>query len=99
LSADDVLAHLTELARSPVPERVQTQWQDWHSRYSQVRWYDNLTLIEFADDYILQELLSQTDLHEHVLFTFGSRLVALRAESADAVARHLVTKGYMPKVD
>ena len=57
---------------------------------------DNLTVIEFADDYVLQELLSQSDLQEHLLFTFGPRLVAVRPESAEAIARQLVKKGYTP---
>lgn len=99
LTADDILQQLTELSGASVPEAVCAQWQDWWSRYAQVRWYDDLSLIEFADDYILQELLSQTDLHEHLLFTFGARLVAIRPESADALARQLVKKGYTPKIE
>ncbi len=99
MTADDALLQLEQLVRAPLPACLSAQWRDWWSRYAQVRWYDDLTLVEFADDYLLQELLIQTDLREHMLFAFGNRLIALRPESADAVARQLVKKGYMPKVE
>jgi hypothetical protein len=97
-TADDVLSQLEQLSRAPVPPAVRAQWHAWWSRYAQLRWYDGLTLIEFADDYMLQELLTQTDLREHLIFMFGPRLVAVRSESADALARQLVKKGYTPKI-
>ncbi len=99
LTADDVVTQLAQLTGASLPAVVCAQWHDWWSRYAQIRWYDGLTLIEFADDYVLQELLSQTDLGEHILFTFSPRLAALRPESADAVARQLVKKGYTPKIE
>ncbi|MBI5879560.1 MAG: helicase-associated domain-containing protein [Chloroflexi bacterium] len=99
LTLDDVLAQLARLADGPLPARVLTQWQDWWARYGRVRWYDDLTVFELADDYILQELLTQTDLKEHVLFTFSPRLIVVRPESADALTRQLVKKGYTPRVE
>jgi hypothetical protein len=98
LTADEVLTMLERLSCKPVPSALAEQWRAWWSRYARTRLYDGLTVIEFADDYILQELLSQTDLQEHLLFTFGPRLVAVRPESADAIARQLVKKGYTPKL-
>lgn len=99
LTLDDVLLQLDRFVRGPIPENVREQWLEWWSRYARVRTYDGLTLIEFADDYMLQELLTQTDLEQHLLFTFGARLVALRPESADSVARQLIKKGYMPRIE
>jgi hypothetical protein len=83
----------------PLPDAVRQQWQNWWAHYAQVRWYDDLTLVEFADDYALQELLAQTDLREHLLFTFSPRLIALQPDTADAFVRQLVKKGYTPKVE
>ena len=58
-----------------------------------------LTVLELADDYMLQELLTQTDLREHLLLTVGPRLVVVRPESADAFARQLVKRGYTPRIE
>lgn len=96
LTAGDVLSALEKLSGKTAPDAVAKQWHAWWGAYARTRLYDNLTVIEFADDYVLQELLSQSDLQEHLLFTFGPRLVAVRPESAEAIARQLVKKGYTP---
>ncbi|MBI1801069.1 MAG: helicase-associated domain-containing protein, partial [Chloroflexi bacterium] len=98
-TAEDILERLASLSGAPVPARVGDQWREWWAHYGQIRWYRGLTLIEFADDYTLPELLRQTDLREHLLYTFGPRLIAVRPDSADAVARQLVKKGYTPKIE
>ncbi|MEP7199810.1 MAG: helicase-associated domain-containing protein [Chloroflexota bacterium] len=98
-TADDALAQLAALSDAPAPDAVRAQWHDWWACYARVRWYDGLTLLEFADDYVLHELLTQTDLADHLLFTFGPRLVAIHPDSADAIARQLVKKGYTPKIE
>jgi hypothetical protein len=87
------------MAPQPLPAAVRHQWHTWWAHYAQVRWYDDLTLVEFADDYALQELLAQTDLRDHLLFTFSPRLIALHPDTADAFVRQLIKKGYTPKVE
>jgi hypothetical protein len=114
LSADDILAQLGQLvqlqdndgahaengmAQQPLPAAVRHQWRTWWAHYAQVRWYDDLTLVEFADDYALQELLAQTDLRDHLLFTFSPRLIALQPDTADAFVRQLIKKGHTPKIE
>src|SRR5205823_4443429 len=74
----DIVRELERLSDAEVPPAISRQWLGWWQSYSQTRWYEGLTLIELADDYILQELLAQTDLRQHLLFTFGPRLVAVR---------------------
>jgi hypothetical protein len=96
LTAGEVLSTLEKHSGKSVPDALAKQWHEWWGEYARTRLYDNLTVIEFADDYVLQELLSQSDLQEHLLFTFGPRLVAVRPESAEAIARQLVKKGYTP---
>ena len=107
-TGEDIVGELEHLSAAIVPDAVRTQWLAWWQSYSQTRWYEGLTLIELADDYILQELLAQTDLREHLLFTFGPRLVAVRPgatasssrrEQPDAFARQLVKKGYTPRIE
>jgi hypothetical protein len=97
-TGQEILAELERLSPSPAPDKVREQWLEWWRSYSQTRWYEGLTLVELADDYILQELLTQTDLRDHLLFTFGPRLVVVRPDSADAFARQLVKKGYTPRI-
>ena len=98
-TGDDIVGELERLTAAMAPDAARNQWLTWWQSYSQTRWYEGLTLIELADDYILQELLTQTDLREHLLFTFGPRLVAVRSDSADAFARQLVRKGYTPRIE
>ena len=61
--------------------------------------YDDISLIELADDYALQEILSNTSLREHLIHQFSSRLVAIRADAIDDLVQEMEKRGYTPYVE
>ena len=72
---------------------------DWSQNYGKLHVYDDITLIELADDYALQELLSNTALRDHVIYAFSPRLVAIRPEALDALIPEMEKRGYTPHVE
>ena len=57
---------------------MQPLWE----RFGRLQIYDDMTLIEFGDDFCLPELLAATSLSQILLTTFTPRLVAVRTDKA-----------------
>ncbi len=78
-------------------------WQEklrtWGRNYGQLHVYENLTLIELADDYALQELLVSTSLRKHLVYQFSPRLVAIRADTVEDLVQEMEKRGYTPRVE
>jgi hypothetical protein len=78
-------------------------WQEklrtWGRNYGRLHVYENLTLIELADDYALQELLVSTSLRQHLIYQFSPRLVAIRADTVEDLVQEMETRGYTPRVE
>ena len=60
--------------------------------------YDDMTLIEFGDDFCLPELLAATSLSQILLTTFTPRLVAVRTDKAADYLAELQSRGYTPRM-
>jgi hypothetical protein len=105
-SSDAIETLIAALAQHCAPPGAQPQiasgWQrtlrTWSSNYGQLHVYENLTLLELADDYALQELLISTDLQEHLVYQFSPRLVAIRADAVNRLVEDLEKRGYTPCV-
>jgi hypothetical protein len=96
---DRLLGAITRwLGRKPPPS-----WQNkmvaWSENYGKLHIYDGITLIELADDYALQELLSNTSLRDHVVYEFSPRMVAVHPEAVDALVQEMEKRGYTPTVE
>ncbi|HET7035862.1 MAG TPA: helicase-associated domain-containing protein [Thermomicrobiaceae bacterium] len=81
-----------------LPPVAREQLLAWWSAYGQVRLYDELTVIELADDRLLPELLAATSLGEKVLFTFSPRLIAIESGAADELVAELTRLGHAPRL-
>lgn len=95
---------LTELLESwelllskPVPEPVQSRLTTWWQAYGQVRLYQNVTLIEFGDDYALTEMKTVTSLNTVMIAEISPRLVLIPRQAAPTLAAELEKAGYMPR--
>jgi hypothetical protein len=95
-TVDTILETLAHAAGQPVPEAMAQTLGKWQHNFGDVQVYTNVTLLELADDYILNELMVSTSLAQHVLYRFSPRLVALRPEGLEALQADLVKKGYTP---
>jgi hypothetical protein len=72
--------------------------QKWWQEYGSLHIYEDIALVELADDYALNELLAGTTLSRYLLYRFSPRLVAVRPEGVDLLREELVKKGYTPKI-
>lgn len=94
-----ILDELEKHSGDPVPEPLRGHILNWAEGYGQVHLYDEVTLIEFADDFVLQELLASTSLAKHLVYQFSPRLVAIKAEAVDALRDELVRLGHTPRIE
>jgi hypothetical protein len=82
---------------------VSPQWQQtlraWNASRGQLHLYEDLTLIEFADDYALQELLVSTTLADYLVHQFSPRLVAIDSGAADVLLAEMQARGYTPRIE
>jgi hypothetical protein len=85
-------------ARTGIPV-WQEKLRTWGRNYGRLHVYENLTLIELADDYALQELLVSTSLRQHLIYQFSPRLVAIRADAVEDLVQEMETRGYTPRVE
>ncbi len=99
LTLDAVVAILRERSENGLPPSVEGTLEGWWRRYGTIRAYQSLTLISFADDTALKEMLAVTSLEKHLIHVFSPRLAAIEPESLDILRSELVKRGYTPKVE
>ena len=99
LTLDAVVAILRERSENGLPPSAEGTLEGWWRRYGTIRAYQSLTLISFADDTALKEMLAVTSLEEHLIHVFSPRLAAIDPESLDILRSELVKRGYTPKVE
>ncbi len=96
---EEVEARLAEACGAPLPPRLLEKMRPLWERFGRLQIYEDMTLIEFADDFCLPELLASTSLSQILLTTFSSRLVAVRTSSAGDFIAELQAKGYTPRLE
>lgn len=97
-TAAGLIAQLTELAQKPLPQTWQQRLHEWEVNYGRLHLYQNIALIELADDLALQELLVATSLRNRLLYRFSNRLVAIQPEAIDQLVQEMEKRGYTPRV-
>ena len=77
---------------------VPVAWQDklcrWSQNYGLLHVYEDITVIELADEYALQELLASTSLREHMIYQFSPCLIAIRPDRVDDLVREMEGREY-----
>ncbi|RLC95686.1 MAG: hypothetical protein DRI77_09635, partial [Chloroflexi bacterium] len=81
----------------PMPEAIRDQLTAWWDAYGRVRIYENLTVIEFSDDYALAEMKAVTPLEKLIIAEISPRLVIIRQEAVAPLTESLEKAGYTPK--
>ena len=100
---DTLILLLEQLLHQADPRAdVPAVWRDrlsrWSQNYGQFHIYEDITIIELADEYALQELLASTSLREHIIYQFSPHLIAIRPDGVDALVREIEDRGYTPRV-
>jgi hypothetical protein len=81
----------------PMPKAIRDQLSAWWEAYGQVRIYEDLTVIEFGDDYALAEMRATTPLDRYLVAEISPRLVIIAPEGVDVLTEALEQAGYTPK--
>ncbi|MDR7476062.1 MAG: helicase-associated domain-containing protein, partial [Armatimonadota bacterium] len=81
----------------PMPEAIRAQLTEWWQAYGRVRIYEDLTVIEFGDDYALAEMKAVTSLAEHLIAEISPRLVIVPRQAVASLVAELEAAGYTPK--
>ena len=82
---------------SPMPDAIQARLAEWWQTYGTIRLYQNVTVIEFGDDYALTEMKAITSLEKVMIAEVSPRLVIIPREAADTLAAELTRAGYTPQ--
>jgi hypothetical protein len=98
-SAQTLLASLTETCPIEIPASWKDKLYEWQANYGKLHLYQDITLIELADEYIGQELMASTSLRENVVYRFSPRLIAIRPDAVEELVREMEKRGYMPRVE
>ncbi len=97
ITLSEIEADWERLMPLPMPASIQSQLSQWWEAYGQVRIYENLTIIEFDDDYALAEMKAVTPLEKHLVAELSPRLVIIPDQTVDLLLGALEKAGYTPK--
>lgn len=77
----------------PIPAPIERQLTAWWEAYGQVRLYENVTIIEFGDNYALAEMKAATSLDKYLIAEISPSLVIIPASAVNTlVAEKLLKK-------
>jgi hypothetical protein len=93
----EILDDWEKLIPVPLPEDLRAQLSAWWEAFGRVRIYQDLTVIEFGDDYALAEMLATTSLGERLIAKLSSRLVVVHQQAVAPLMAELEKAGYTPK--
>jgi hypothetical protein len=98
-TVEQIITRLQSATSNPLSawlvQRLQAIWD----HFGRLQIYEDMALIEFADDYCLPELLAGTQLSQILLYTFSPRLIAVRPEAVNQFMADLQAKGYTPRLE
>lgn len=95
----EILARLTDASDEALPEAARSRLQGWADAQDTFHLYDNLPVVEFADDFALQELLRAGGIRRYLLHIFSPRLVAIHPRHVNDLVAEMERRGLMPKVE
>ncbi len=81
-----------------LPDEVSQALERWWERWGLLHQYDELALIELADELLVREVLTATALGQSVVFRCSPTALAIPASAVEQVIRDLEKKGYLPRV-
>ncbi len=98
-SIEEILSTLAKASDDELPAAARTRLQGWADAQDTFHLYDNLPVVEFADDFTLQELLRVGGIRQYLLHIFSPRLVAVHPRYVNDLITEMDRRGLMPKVE
>jgi hypothetical protein len=93
----EILKDWEDLIPVPMTDAIQTQLTDWWKAYGQIRIYENLSVIEFSDEFALTETKAVTALEQYIIAEISPRLVIVSPQAVAPLMAELEKAGYTPK--
>jgi hypothetical protein len=93
----EILGDWEKLMPTPMPDVMRAQLADWWDAYGRVRLYEDLTMIEFGDDYALAEMMAVTSLGKRLIAQLSPRLAIIPQQAVAPLMAELEKAGYTPK--
>jgi hypothetical protein len=93
-----IVSFLERASGAAIPDSAYHLLESYWQGYGSIRLYENQTVIEFSDDYALQELLGSTSLAAQIVYQLSPRLVIIRPEAVEELVAEMVKKGYTPQI-
>lgn len=85
--------------RAPLPDAVRGKIDELHAQYGHVHLYENLTVIEFSDEFALAELRAASVIEpDDIIHEFSPRLVVINDSAADKIIKAMQKKKFTPRV-
>ncbi|MCL5959156.1 MAG: SWIM zinc finger family protein [Chloroflexi bacterium] len=97
LGVEDIIGSLHGYGVPADPGIVEALRKWWES-YGLIRLYDHLTVVEFADDYVLKELRATTSIGDHIIYELSPRFVVVSPDSVEKLVAEMTRKGHTPRV-
>jgi hypothetical protein len=98
-TVENLLERIAQWGGTEVPASWREKMLAWSENYGKLHIYDDIALIEMGDDYVLQELLSNTSLEQHLVYQFSPRLIAIQPDAVDGLIQEMEKRGYTPHVE
>jgi hypothetical protein len=99
LTLADLRGEWERLMPVAMPEEIGARLAEWWGDYGRIRVYEDLTVVEFTDDFTLEEIKVATSLSEFVVAEISPRLVIVPASAVASLMAELEKAGYMPRHD
>ncbi|MEZ4731497.1 MAG: helicase-associated domain-containing protein [Caldilineaceae bacterium] len=93
----DLLAEWERSFHKPIPKSLKQRLTTWWTAYGQLRLYQDVTVIEFGDDYALTEMKAVTSLNTVLIAELSPRLVLVPKGAVATLAAELEKAGYTPQ--
>ncbi len=97
LALSEILNGWDRLLAVPMPEVIRARLAEWWNAYGRVRIYQNVTIVEFGDEFALAEMKAVTSLDKVIIAEISPRLVLIPEGAVDSLAAELERAGYTPK--
>jgi hypothetical protein len=98
VNGTDLLQQLHALSGGKLPDAVRARLSRWWEGYGTLRLYDEVTILEFGDEYLLAEALATTALRASIVATLSPRTVVVDAAAAADLRAEFARRGYTPRI-
>lgn len=97
VTANEFCAHFEALGVK-VPDAARKRFNQVAEHFGRVRIYEDVTVLQLADDIALRELLASTSLAKFIIYQISPRAVVIDQAGVEVLTAEMVTQGHTPKV-